>query len=136
MTKLSFSIRSLLGVTTFLALSCVVLMRPSVYWVYPIPFIVCMLAVCAAQNVSRSYWLSVATGAVVYFLLTAAIAALFGGTSSKFRLGWAFDLYKLLHDDDSNDTIAAFLACVHFITAFAVAAMTAYIAQLIWPPKR
>jgi hypothetical protein len=136
MPKPAFSIRGLLGVTTFVALSCVVLMKPSVYWVYPIPFVLCVLAVGAVERVWRSYWLSVVAGVAVCILMTAAISALYGETSAEFRLGWAFDLYKLIHDDSSNETITAFMASVHFISALAVAAITAYLAQLIWPPKR
>jgi hypothetical protein len=134
MTKPTFSLRGLLGVTTFVALSCVVLMKPSVYWIYPIPFILCVLTVGAALRVTRSFWFSVTAGVVVHIVMTAAIDQLYSDTSYEFRQGW-YSVYKMLHDDDSNDVITAFRLSLQFIAAFAVASIAAYVAQLIWPPK-
>src|SRR5262245_22483728 len=73
MTTPKFSLRGLLGVLTFASLSCVVLSKPSAYWIYPVPFVYCILTTCAVFRVTRHRWLSIAAGATIYILITAAI---------------------------------------------------------------
>ena len=134
MTKPTFSIRGLLGVTTFVAVSCVALMTPSLYWFVPIPFIACVVAVCSARRATPSMWLSTLAGIVAYLLVTYLLETIYEEYLSSFTYAWAEHVFPAFRDTLSSE-IFTFLLTLHLVIAIAFSSIAAYVAQLIWPPK-
>jgi hypothetical protein len=124
MTRPTFSIRGLLGITSLVAVACAALATPSVYWVVPIPFAFCVLTVCAAHRLTQSIGLKVLAGIAAYLIIHAFADTVFSNLTSAFRLGWAFQVYKMLHDDSSNDTIASFIVIIQVTVAVVVSSLT------------
>jgi hypothetical protein len=132
MTNPTFSIRGLLGFTTFVAVSCVALMTPSLYWFIPIPFVACVVAVCSARRATQSMWLSALAGMVAYLLMTYLLETMYEKYMSSITFAWArvFPASRGLSSE-----FFTFLLTLHLVIAIAVSSITAYVAHLIWPPK-